>query len=347
MSVATETEPGPAAAEDSFLAACDSHRRGDAATALAGYRAVLSRDPEHRPARLNLAVLHHCVGDYEAAIAELEILLAQDPCNEKGWRSLAWARLRQRLARAVAVQRVYGHHAILLAAMPKSGSTYFCEALASLPGMRRAHLVMGYEHHEQELVLDHLLTYAGTDYVAQHHLRHSEATEQLCALFALRPIVLVRNIFDAMASLRDHLMRFGLDFSMARVDPAFRGWDEGRQYRFIAEMMMPWFVTFYVGWSRAADRLILSYEDLLENPVALVTRAARHAGLAVSADDARAALAAARTRPIHFNRGVSGRGRSLPAAARQRVLDQLAFYPDVDFAPLLRGEAGRPAALAG
>ena len=346
MDIDIDTRLGQAlrriATGDCFGAACHMHRSGHAEAAMAGYRAVLAADPTHAAARLNLAQLRQHAGDWAGAIAELETLLAQDPRNEKAWRSLSWARLHARLQQSRTASPARGRHAVLLACLPKTGSTFLSEALAALPGMRRAHLVMGYEHHEQELVLDHLLTYSGTDYVAQHHIRHSEATAELCRLFDLKVVVLVRNLFDIMVSLRDHLMRLGLDFSMARVDPAFRAWDEATQYRFIADMFLPWFVTFYVGWVRAGDRLLIGYEELLCDAPCLVARAAAHAGMAVSPQQALAAVAAARARPTLFNKGVIGRGTAVPAAVRARVLDQLAWYSDVDFTPLIGRGAETP-----
>jgi hypothetical protein len=125
---------------------------------------------------------------------------------------------------------------------------------------------------------------------------------------------------------------------MAQVDLAFRDWDEERQYMFIARTMMPWFVDFYVGWERVPEKLTVTYEALMADPSGTVARVAAWAGIAATGDEIVQALAAT-GQSATFNKGGSGRGKSVPEAARAHVLALTAHYPDVDFTPLL-GSAG-------
>lgn len=48
---------------------------------------------------------------------------------------------------------------VLVACMPKSGSTYLSGAIEALPGFIRAHLVPGYGRREQELCIEKLNEY--------------------------------------------------------------------------------------------------------------------------------------------------------------------------------------------
>ncbi|MEM8662881.1 MAG: hypothetical protein AAGF49_02005, partial [Pseudomonadota bacterium] len=85
---------------------------------------------------------------------------------------------------------------ILLACMPKSGSTFLAQILINMPGMRRERLVPDFERREQELCPQRLreaqaLTeglhrvwrergepraLAPRGFAAQHHVRHSRPT---------------------------------------------------------------------------------------------------------------------------------------------------------------------------
>jgi hypothetical protein len=246
------------------------------------------------------------------------------------------ARWRGRLAAASAADAGLGLHRILVACMPKSGSTFLADVVAKLPGMRRAHLVPDYGRREQELDLEQLINHHGLSYVSQLHLRPSRLTGELLSAFGVKPVFLFRNIWDVMASLRDHMHSHSLDWSMARIDPAFRDWEEERQYEFLARSMMPWFIDFYVSWSLEETKLTVRYEELMAAPAAVVGRIAEWAGIEASGGEIEQALAET-GHAATFNKGGSGRGRAVPAAARAQVEALARFYPHVDFGPLMNG----------
>ncbi len=61
--------------------------------ALSGYKYTLALDPNHSPARNNLAVAYLDRGDYERAISELKTVLAADKAYAPAYRNLAIAHL--------------------------------------------------------------------------------------------------------------------------------------------------------------------------------------------------------------------------------------------------------------
>jgi hypothetical protein len=89
--------------------------------------------------------------------------------------------------------------------MPKSGSTLLTDLIGQLPGFHQAALIPIAGRREQELDEVCLQKADGLDYIAQVHVRHSDWTEDMCADYGLTPIVLVRNLFDVVVSLRDHV----------------------------------------------------------------------------------------------------------------------------------------------
>jgi Flp pilus assembly protein TadD len=320
--------------ESAFDLACTLQRMGDVAGATTAYRDCMTRHPDHPDAAENLANLLIREGRYEEAVALLEELCARLPERTELTQNLVMARWRLRLTEAAGEDSGLGLRRILVACMPKSGSTFLADVLAKLPGMQRVHLVPDYGRREQELDLEQLINHQGLSYVGQLHLRPSQLTLELLEAFSVRPVFLFRNIWDVMASLRDHMHTHSLDWSMARIDPEFRGWDEGRQYEFLARAMMPWFIDFYVSWTLTPGRLAVRYEDLMADPVATVGGIAAWAGLSTSPAEIEAALAAT-GHSATFNKGGSGRGKAVPAAVRAHVEALAAFYPQVDFMPLM------------
>lgn len=313
--------------------ACALREMGDVAGAINALRRGHAVDPEDPAIAYNLATLLIDTGHFEEGAALLDELVERHPDEQKYLDNRAHASWRA-YAAAGARDVGSGFVRILLACMPKSGSTYLADLLASLPSMHRAHLVPNYGRREQVLGIVQLVQYRRINYVSQLHLKPSETTRELMTSFGLRPVVLIRNLWDVMVSLRDHMHHHSLDWSMAQVDPEFCSWDQDRQYDFLARAMMPWFIDFHVSWSRIADKLALNYESLIADPSAVVMRIVEWSGLSVSPEDVAAAVAGvghART----FNQGGSGRGRAVPESARTHVRALASYYPDVDFVPLL------------
>jgi hypothetical protein len=326
----------PSLVEAGYNLAASLHMAGDDKEALVAYRQCHQDHPGHLDTAFNLASLLIDRGEHAEAERILETLRLRRPDDADILENLAMAKWRGRAERAAAPDRGADHRRILVACMPKSGSTFLTDVLAKLPGMRRVHLVPTYGRREQELDLEQLVTHQGMSYVSQLHIKPSEATLDLCRQFGLRPLFLFRNIWDVMASLRDHMYSHVLDWSMARIDSDFRGWDEARQYDFLARTMMPWFVDFYVSWSLVPGRLAVRYEELMADPAATVAGAAEWAGIVASETEIAQALAAT-GHASTFNKGGSGRGKAVPAAARAHVEALASYYPQVDFTPLLAG----------
>ncbi|MEM9222733.1 MAG: sulfotransferase domain-containing protein [Pseudomonadota bacterium] len=242
----------------------------------------------------------------------------------------------------------------LLACMPKSGSTYLAQILANMPGMRREHLVPGYERREQELCTVRLMEMrqltggllrmwreaGGTagvkpvGFVAQHHLRFSKPTKVLIDRFELMPIVLVRNIFDVVPSLYDHV-RTHLTLPMAFMDHEFLELDEGKALDMISDLIIPWYFNFYVSWSKANIYCVrMSYEDVIADPEAAVANIYRCYEVPWTQEEIAIALEQASQTDTRKNKGVVGRGDALPGSVRDRIKRYATYYPGVDFSPI-------------
>jgi len=184
----------------------------------------------------------------------------------------------------------------------------------------------------------------------QQHIRASKVTLDALDIFHVTPIVQIRNIFDIIMSLRDHLASGEFEAPMAYVDARSLRQSPDEQLDFIIDLMIPWYVNFFVSWSEAESSLgvrlfWLRYEELTAVPVAVLTRLCDHVGLDSDCRRIEDALADAVTKPIRFNRGITGRGvAGLSEAQRNRVRAQAAHYPWVDFTPIGLGgdEPHRP-----
>jgi len=223
---------------------------------------------------------------------------------------------------------------LLLACFPKSGSTFLASILAGLPGFRKVSLVPGYGRREQELSIELLFTACETpgSFVAQHHVRFSSETERLLAMFSLVPVVLVRNIFDITASIRDSLKSGTSAIAQAFVPPDAVKWNDEQLETFIADMIVPWYFNFYASWSEGGQVTWVTYEVLTAEPVATARFLCQGIGVGARDADIERAVQNAKLHPgwTRFNCGTTGRGAQLCAEAVARINHLATYYGFLD-----------------
>jgi hypothetical protein len=215
---------------------------------------------------------------------------------------------------------------VLVASMPKSGSSLLVRMVAELPGFRRVVLVRGHDRRENELALELLVEHHDADWVARAHVRHSATTARMIRTFGLVPVVQTRDLADTVVSLHDHLQAIADVNPIAYVPEAFAEWPRDRRLEFVVDTFVPWYLHLVLSWSEVPGVVHIGYHQLMRAPGEQLHRIVETAGIAAGAtsvDDAcRRALAA--ELPTR-NTVVEGRGRDLPPVARRR-LERLAGY---------------------
>lgn len=269
----------------------------------------------------------HAIAQRDAALAKLAALL-QERQQTNGSKPLAETP-------AAAPDR---HH-LLLACMPKSGSSFLHTILGSLPNFTQAALVSNFGRREQELDPVMLWLNADKHYVAKHNVRYSEATRDLIARYKLDPIVLVRDVFDVTVSLRDHLRNRSVIAPMAYIFPEFVKWDDAKLEEFIADMMIPWYFNFYISWHETDRKLLVTYNELNRDPFAVLSRIKSRYRLDCTDDDIRAAIKKSQGKDqalvTEMNKAIVGRGKNLSEKARQHILRMASYYEGrIDFKPI-------------
>jgi uncharacterized membrane protein YkvA (DUF1232 family) len=225
---------------------------------------------------------------------------------------------------------------ILIACMPKSGSSFLSGVIARLPGYRRVQLIPDYDRREHELDEFCLRQVDRFSYVAQHHVRYSHWTAAMCRDYSLAPVVLVRNLLDVSVSLRDALRKDGPVWPFMFAEPHHAGLDDAELEEMFVRLALPWYVNFYMGWRQAPDALIVEYEDLISNPVGTVERVLSHCGVSASTAEIEAAVReVAINDQTRFNVGVVGRGAALRPELVRGIRQMVGFYPEAASDPYI------------
>jgi Sulfotransferase domain len=228
---------------------------------------------------------------------------------------------------------------ILVACFPKSGSTWLSEILSRLPSFHKVDLVPVYDRREQELAFERLILFHALNYVAQHHCRFSSATERCLNAFSIKPIILIRNIFDCIVSAKDHMDGGEKDSNRiigpcAYVPQRYYSWSDAEKYDFIIDLIVPWYFNFFVGWRDFQTGTWASYEELVGNPLAAVKRIANELHLDINGSGIEEALVAASKAETRKNVGEIGRGSALTSVQKNRVRRFASYYPSVDFSTI-------------
>jgi hypothetical protein len=232
---------------------------------------------------------------------------------------------------------------LLVACMPKSGSTFLANVLSELTGYPYVALSYAYERSEQNLYLPKLIDSYSFGSVTHLHLRATDSTIDLLKIFSIRPVILVRNIFDVVVSIRDHMFNEGYEFPTFFCDENFKDLDEKSQFDFIIEQGIPWYFNFYATWNKAISKgriegLWLEYEKVVSNWHKTLRTVIDFYGIKKTYEEIDHALkktAMKNKKKIRFNKGVVGRSVNLLTKdQKDRILSMARFYPRIDFSKM-------------
>ena len=230
---------------------------------------------------------------------------------------------------------------LVLAAMPKSGSTFLSHTLCALTGYRHYYLACAYDNVEQEIYLPRVIDGFGSGRVVQQHFKANRPNLDVLNRFDIKPIVMVRNIFDLVASIRDHLLNERLDnLPAVYTTEEFLSLSPSRQLDFVIDMVVPWYITYYVSWAQAEKEkhirfLWVVYDELVADWGAGVRRVLDFLGMEKSDSAIARAIEITRAKPkeqTRLNVGVPGRASTLLSSSqRERIVRLTEYYPNVDF----------------
>lgn len=226
---------------------------------------------------------------------------------------------------------------IFIACVPKSASTFLKNLLVSLTGYRDVFMVYAAGQNEHEIYLPTLREAAHLDTVTQQHCRASFANVQMMQAFDIKPVVLVRNIFDSVMSLLDFYDKGAFYNSYFRED--FRLLDEETKIDLLIDNIIPWYFQFVASWSlvekqKSLDIFWLSYEDLIADKPSAIQDVLRFYGFGAARRGIEQKIreTESESRKIRFNKGVKGRGESRLSERQKGRIRRLAkYYPATDF----------------
>lgn len=216
---------------------------------------------------------------------------------------------------------------IWLVSAPKSGSTWLTRIFKDVLKWPSVALVPSFDYREQELDLSPLLAKGtkGPLLTPHQHCRYSSYTHQVIDALDTKVILQVRNMFDTVVSLYDHLTNDETSVPSGFMNQhTWDALDQQTRWSFIVDLIVPWYFNFYCGWvtsppyAEARIRMV-TYNDLKNDTLGTVSSLLDFCGEHRESDIIQAALDKQKRRKNRLNKGVIGRGDSLPDHLKART----------------------------
>ncbi len=235
---------------------------------------------------------------------------------------------------------------IVVAAAPRTGSTFLSNVLSEacgLSGVPYRRLCAAYGTNEHDLYLPALCMFNRSGCVSQMHMKGTFHNAALMATFGIRPIILVRDLFDIVVSLMGDVRRkeqrpaydLGYNgYSFIWLEQRLLHLDDAALIDALIDLAVPWYVNFYVSWYRLCQRGLVqakwvTYEEMMADKAGVIGGLLEFLGVTpvVPIDDDLLGK-----RFPTFAAGGSGRGRErLDDSQKARIRRLCSYYPDVDF----------------
>ncbi len=229
----------------------------------------------------------------------------------------------------------------VLVAIPKSSSTYSTQVLAKILGLSvYQDLVTQDRCTPKDLSLSAIVNARDRPTISQLHLTATGANLRILRNFQIPVVILLRNIFDVVTSLRDH-MNANPYFSSVLIPNNYAALGETEKLDYVIDTAVPWMMTLYTSWVQAEARGDVAadyvfYEDMVRDPVPFFRKIAAGFGRPVGEAEVERGLALVeKSEATRFNVGKPGRGMAeLNQDQIAKIRRHAVYYPGIDFSPL-------------
>lgn len=216
---------------------------------------------------------------------------------------------------------------LFIACFPKSGSTYLMRLMHEISGFNRVHPTEARGANEHDFCASTLNKIYYQDAVCHQHVKATERNLSLLVEHSIKPVVLLRNIYDIIPSLLDHFKKESVHFPTGVVPDGFLSWEEPEQWRLIARLHIPWYFNFLLSWQKAEGQIPikwLTYEELFADTKNAAKECLDFWNVDKSDKQIESAIMCLRNRDTRLNKGVSGRGMIIDESTRS-IVDDIAL----------------------
>jgi len=137
----------------------------------------------------------------------------------------------------------------------------------------------------------------------------------------------VRNLFDVVVSLYDHLQQEDHRVPTGYVHCEYWNLTKAEQLDYLIQVHLPWYFNFLVSWQEASQQLpilMTTYEGLMADKAATLRQIATFSEIPIADDTISQAIVFADSQSTRRNRGLMGRGTTELTSRHRDAIWQLA-----------------------
>jgi hypothetical protein len=177
--------------------------------------------------------------------------------------------------------------------------------------------------------------------IVHTHMQAFIANRHILSVFGIRPVIMLRNLPDTLASFLDMLETDPVARAQCLncvVPDNFVELSRAQKIDFLLDIIAPWYASYFASWKSFVDEepeqvCVLRYSDFCQDPAKSVHTALAHAGFAASSDVCAAAVE--RVWPnrdkLRYNKGKEGRGTGYFSTSQlAEIARKLSHYPQLD-----------------
>jgi len=166
----------------------------------------------------------------------------------------------------------------IIAAPPKSGSTWITNVLAKSLQLEVVRYCYAWSSNEHDIYVPALLANAQRRTISQLHMRATPHNVQLIADFNINTVIITRNVYDTVVSFARDLMKkkdaniktIGLDgYAFVWLNNCKEDWGVEQYIDYSIKYYLPWYINFLSSWSaykNLISGICVRYEKLRECP---------------------------------------------------------------------------------
>lgn len=219
---------------------------------------------------------------------------------------------------------------IFVACFPKSGSTYLTTLLAEVMDFKKIPAIQRnkgnyFWFNEQDINERQLNRISKIDSVTQQHTKATKNNIELLLKYNIKPVVLVRNIYDVLLSHYDHVENDDHHQPVGFIHKEYFSLSYNEKMRFLIEMHLPWYFNFFLSWrevSNDMETLWVTYEQLFADQEKTIQRILGYYSLDANPDRILSALQIVKEENTRFNKGIIGRGKELAAEHKSEIINK-------------------------
>lgn len=243
------------------------------------------------------------------------------------------------------LRKIYSRRPMLLLAFaPKCAGTYFRQAAMHAVGGQLIRMCHAQGGRDGTLYLPNVIVSCLDDTapvtVTHLHMQALTANRRFIETLGLKPIIMIRNIADMLASFLDMLeadpvaREEGLN---CQVPANFCNMERGDKLDFMIDVIAPWYASYFATWKDFVDQApgtvcVLRYHEFCRDPAEALRTAVSHAGFITTLFRCRQSLETVwrEKESYRFNKGSSGRGKDYFSPAHfARLIRLLSYYPQL------------------